>query len=189
MVQLPISPLTNSANDNGIPFCLQRPENAEQELKAFKELADIVSTGLLKYQYGQQEGGAQKVTFESENGFFDLESLVMSKSTDGMLIVRLFSDSGALQKRITPAMLRSRDPKSGEVIQDSPFLREAEESVGQDGPLVTIHKTGAKQSPSLIPNKVSRRGRYGFAVEWADGATIIYSMISVAKTAGATLKE
>ena len=43
-------------------------------------------------------------------------------------------------------------------------------------------------SPRLFPCKINRKGRYGYSVEWRDGATIIYSMISLAKAAGAKLQ-
>ena len=36
----------------------------------------------------------------------------------------------------------------------------------------------------LFPCKLEKKGRYGYSIEWADGATIIYSMFSLAKAAG-----
>lgn len=190
MVQLPISPLTNTGNDDGTPICLQRPDTAKKELAAFEDLADIVSGELLKYQYGQRDADdVGEVSFDNES--FDLSMVTLAKASDGFLTVRLFSDTGATQRRISPAMLRSRDPKTGDEIADSPFLEEARQGGASesDAAVVTIHKTGKKQSPSLIPNKVNRRGRYGFQVEWADGATIIYSMVSIARAAGGSINE
>jgi hypothetical protein len=193
LVQFPISPFTNTANDEGVPFCLQRPESAQQELSAFEALGDILTGELMKYQYGQREGDDfGMVAFGQGEEPFDLSTVTMTKSADGAVLnVRLFSDTGATQKRVSPARLRSRDPKTGEEIPDSPFLEEAnssDTSLHSDS-AVTVHKTGGKKSPSLIPTKVARRGRYGFAVEWADGATIIYSMFSIARAAGGTLNK
>jgi hypothetical protein len=47
-----------------------------------------------------------------------------------------------------------------------------------------VHRTAGKKSPSLIPSKVDKKGRYGYAVQWNDGAIIIYSVLSIAKAAG-----
>ena len=94
-------------------------------------------------------------------------------------IVRLYSPSGALQRRVLAAQLRSRDPRTGDVIDDSPFLHE-----GGEKPVIHVHKSNERVSPSIDPNSVERKGRYGFAVKWGDGATIIYSKKSVARAAG-----
>ena len=168
---------------------MERPENAEKELTAFGDLADIVSAELLKYQYGQREAdNIGSVFFGNES--FDLSTVTLSKSPDGFFTARMFSDSGAVQRRVSPAKLRSRDPKTGDEILDSPFLEEAsqDDNAGTEESVVTIHKTGRKKSPSLIPTKVDRRGRYGFQVEWGDGATVIYSLASIARAAGGTIE-
>jgi hypothetical protein len=190
LVQLPISLLTNTANDEGVPLCLERPEDAKQELSAFQILADTVSEKLLKYQYGHRDDdGIGLVSFGASEESFDVSTVTMLMSSDGTFTVRLFSETGAIQKQISPARLRSLDPKTGEEIPDSPFLREAKESESsQSDPVVTVHKTKGKQSPSLIPTKVERKGRYGFSVEFSDRAVIIYSMASIAKAAGGTIR-
>ena len=33
----------------------------------------------------------------------------------------------------------------------------------------------------LVPAKISKKEKYGYEVEWADGATIIYSLLAIAK--------
>lgn len=194
VVQLPLSPLTNAANENGQPFCLSRPAEAEKELSAFRTLAKIVSGSLLEYQFGRNDD-RKFVSFTEETEKFDLSTtaLSMDKSNEETLVIRLFSETGAVQKRINPALLRSRDPKTGDIIPDSPFLDAANESDEKSSkskdPIVTVHKTRGKRSPSIIPTQVNRRGRYGFSVNWADGATIIYSMTSIAKAAGGNMHE
>merc|ERR1719203_2436957 len=50
------------------------------------------------------------------------------------------------------------------------------------------HSHASSQSQSqinrrLFPVTLEKRGHYGYAVEWADGATVIYSMSSIAKAA------
>lgn len=37
----------------------------------------------------------------------------------------------------------------------------------------------------FIPTKLDKKGHYGYEIEFSDGATIIYSMLSVAIAAGA----
>lgn len=51
---------------------------------------------------------------------------------------------------------------------------------------VVTHHKGQEMNikPELFPARVEKKGIYGYSVEWADGATIIYSMISIAKAAG-----
>jgi Mrp family chromosome partitioning ATPase len=202
VVQLPISLFTNDANDVGVPLTISRPNDATAELTAYKLLSDIVSEELLRLQYGStsQSGNIVLVNFDSYSDInFDVANVSLSLDKtkgDEKLIVRIFSDSHAAQFYIsTPSDLRSRDPKTGDVIADSPYLainenlRNEETHNWSPDHVVTITKTSGKRSPSAIPTRVERRGRYGFAVEWADGATIIYSMRSLAKAAGGKLKN
>jgi Mrp family chromosome partitioning ATPase len=195
VVQLPISIATNNANDDGIPLTITRTREATKELTAYKKLADIVSEELLRLQYGPitHDETAEFVTFDAYGTtYFDVAnvSLVLDKTKGNeKLIVRLYSESNATQFPIpSPSDLRSRDPKTGDTITDSPYLNQTSykdtmSSHSQD-PVVKV----TKRSPSVIPVK-ERRGRYGFAVEWADGATIIYSMRSLARAAGGKLKK
>jgi Mrp family chromosome partitioning ATPase len=197
IVQLPISVATNDANDHGVPLTIARPIDATKELVAYGLLSDIISKELLRLQYDSHflDGLTELAAFDTYPGkSFDVATLTLSldKSKGSeTLSVRLFSDSDAVQWHISPARLRSRDPKTGETIPESPFLNDekSEEKSSQPhpDPVVTVTKKSIKRSPSVIPTKVERRGRYGFAVEWADGATIIYSMRSVARAVGGTI--
>jgi hypothetical protein len=185
VVQLPISEVTNAANETGIPFCLARPADAITELSSFRKLAIVVSEQLLKYQHGYKDD-EKFVVFGNE--IFDVSTATISidKSRGGDFTVRLFSDTGAVQKHISSAKLRSRDPKTGDEISGSPFLSPASLDLKSDV-VVTVHTANRKLSPSLVPTRAQRKGRYGFSVEWADGATIIYSTTCIAKAAGAVL--
>lgn len=198
LIQMAISPVTNNANDDGVPFCLSRPSEAEQELNAMRQLCDVVTGEILRGEFGQQVGGSnvkEIVVFPdtNENDLFDLNSLSLDLTNhSSMFTIRLFSDNSAVQRTVVPAALRSRDPKTGEEISSSPFLAEAREnppSTGSIDPMV--QKTGGtkKQSPSLVPSKVQRRGRYGFSVVWGDGSTIIYSTKSIARAAGGMVQS
>jgi hypothetical protein len=179
LIEMPMSVLASEANDKGQPLVLSRPEGAEQELVAYTDLARIVSGELLKTFYGTTES-SESVKFRDSVEEFAVASLDLSlDKTTKEFVVRLYSPAGALQKRVLAAQLRARDPRTGEVIDDSPFL----ERLGEQ-PAIHVHKSTDKLSPSLDPNRVERKGRYGFAVQWADGATIIYSKKSVARAAG-----
>lgn len=191
LVQIPISVKTNDANDGGSPLTISRPKEAAKELAAFRDLAAIVSRELLQLQFGSSTEGQEMVTFEADRIEFDVATatLLLAK-TKGRenFTVRLVSDSQAVQLSVPPAQLRSRDPKTGDTMPDSPYLAEEASSLHLDQ-VEKVTRAPGKRSPSIIPTKVERRGRYGFAVEWADGSTIIYSMRSIARAAGGVLKQ
>ena len=187
---MPISTEANKANDSGQPLALARPDKALEELRAFELLASTLCTELLKLQH-TPPGGDCIVSFGSTPEAFDLASLQLSKEKGSeLLAVRLYGESGALQLKVTPAQLRSRDPQSGDTITDSPFLDEAlAESPPSRDVVVALHKANSKKTPSLSVTRVDRKGRYGYSVQYADGATIIYSMKSLARAAGGDLTE
>ena len=183
----------NEAVDDGKPLSLSRPKGAEKELAAFRNLSDIVARELLQLQYGSPAEISEHVFFENETTLFDLSTttLAIDKGKE-QFSVRLFSDSAAIQEHVLPAQLRSRDPKTGETMPNSPYLdqdRGGLQGMEESDPMVTRTKPSQKRSPSVVPTKVERRGRYGFAVEWGDGATIIYSMRCLARAAGGTLTD
>lgn len=201
VIRMPISTNLNDANDGGEPLCLVRPETAAVELNAFQLLADSVSRKLLRIHYGDTEAQGE-VMLKDDYGDALTEKFgiatvhlnvdIASKS----LLVRFFSASGAVQKKVSAAALRARDPKTGNVLEDSPFKKyvrdEEASSSSAASSIVTVHKTASvkeKDHPSLSPTKVVKKGRYGYAVQWADGATIIYSKQSIAIAAGGTIVE
>jgi len=191
VVQLPISMAANAANDNGEPLCLRRPDDAGEELRAFEALAKFVSREILKIHFGWNvsEEGQVLVNFDSTpKDEYDIDTIQLSldKSGDGSFLVRLYGETGAVQKRVSAADLRSRDPKSGDVIEDSPFRNQIDTAAAPSDPIITVHKARSqkKKSPSLQPTGVERKGLYGFAVRWGDGATIIYSKKCIAVAAG-----
>mmetsp|Transcript_23083 Transcript_23083/g.49817 ORF Transcript_23083/g.49817 Transcript_23083/m.49817 type:complete len:274 (-) Transcript_23083:241-1062(-) len=120
--------------------------------------------------------------------------------------VRLFSNEGGYQKVISGGELRCRDPRSGQIEEgvtsgednslDAPRLHRSGcggSSGGQkqSSSMVQHHaasngSTSAEQD-GLFPAKVTKKGNYGYEVEWADGATIIYSLLAIAKAAGGKL--
>jgi Mrp family chromosome partitioning ATPase len=171
--RLPISTATNTANDSGNPLTVGRPIHAAEELYVMEKLGKTVARELLLSQHGQsgaiQEGGSRphKIVFPSSEADdeFDVASTHLAVSPEGF-VARFFSDKGAMQVTIPATSLRARHPKTGEILEDE-----------EDGMV--------KRSQRLLPAKLDPKGRYGYAVEWADGATIIYSMLSIGKAAGA----
>lgn len=170
---------TNDSNEDGVPLTLERPAGAILELQAYEQLAGIVSGELLQTYYGTTES-SENIKFHDSTEEFPVATVDLSlDSMTKEFIVRLYGPSGALQKRLRAAQLRARDPRTGDVIEDSPFLDQSGEK-----PAIHVHKSNERVSPSIDPNRVDRKGRYGFAVTWGDGATIIYSKKSVARAAG-----
>lgn len=177
---MPISTITNDANDNGSPLCVARPEDASDELQVFEQLAFLVSKELLLSRYKVSENlgliNIEGVEFEVEGISCSIEKGRAS------FVVRFFSDSAAKQVRIPSTQLRGRDPKNGEFLSN--HLKAVEsEGLSQKESIVTVHKANEKKDPTYTPTSIEQKGRYGFAVEWGDGATIIYSMRTVARAA------
>jgi MinD-like ATPase involved in chromosome partitioning or flagellar assembly len=195
LVQLPISVALNDANDDGIPLTVSRPKDATKELAAYELLSNIVSKELLRVQYasGFIDGLSELITFNTHpDKTFDVANVTLSLDRargNETLTVRIFSESDAIQWHIAPSQLRSRDPKTGDSIPDSPYDESKEQSLDLDPVVTETRATKKKRSPSVVPTKVERRGRYGFSVEWGDGATIIYSMRSIARAVGGILKS
>ena len=185
ITQLPISSVTNGANDDGAPICLTRPGEAEDELAAFQQLAKEVSNELLLLRYSEPDSSGL-VTIGGVQ--FEVESISCSIEADkASFSVRLYSESGATKVRVPAANIRDRDPKTGELLSgDSPEAENNASSSTTDD-MITVTKAKAKSKPrndpSIIPTSIEKKGKYGFAVEWDDGATIIYSMHAIAKTA------
>ena len=189
LCRLPISTLANEANDFGSPLCLTRPVEGELELNAFESLAKMVSKELFLLAYGQSpEKQLTYVSFEGKRGErFDLAKTELATVANEKLIsfvVRMFSDASALQVRVDPSELRRRDPKTGDTIGPAGEDQGARKSTGG---MVTFHPASVESIPdALSPQSVEKKGKYGYAVRWKDGATIIYSNLAIAKSAGAT---
>mmetsp|Transcript_14407 Transcript_14407/g.20296 ORF Transcript_14407/g.20296 Transcript_14407/m.20296 type:complete len:618 (+) Transcript_14407:123-1976(+) len=197
--QLPISTRTNEANDCGAPICLARPDDAKDELAVFEQLAKSVSKELLLIQNGVSSenisglGSPHTVTFAGGSEEFDVATIHLSiDSEKDAFTVRLFSEKGATQVTIPGKDLRFRHPKTGEKMDQQSNAQDskASESISHEDSMVDHYKHDSKtnQLPTLFPATIDKKGRYGYSVEWADGATIIYSMLSLAKAAGGEVK-
>lgn len=180
--QLPISQIANDANDAGLPLCIARPKEASTELRAFEKLAKIVSRELLQLPY-RVKGNDSYVTFEDGAENFDLSSIQLSKDKDALL-VRAFSEGGALQKRLNPENLRNRDPRTGDVLAGVD-----KESGEKADDMVTAYKASdsGNLSSNISPDRVEKKAKVGYEVTWSDGAKFIYSHRAIAKAAGGML--
>eukprot|EP00985_Skeletonema_marinoi_P018395 scaffold10263_cov143-Skeletonema_marinoi.AAC.2 len=160
---LPISETVSDSNESGKPFCCDEP-NGNSEV--FSKLADAVSADLLLLQHN-----------------------MMPASMQG-------HQGSGYQKIIGGDDLRSRNPKTGEVEENSSSNsgegdgKTVEHGCGggshssdrgSSQPSITVHHD---KKDNLFPAKLSKKGKYGYEVEWADGATIIYSLLAIAKAAG-----
>ena len=183
--QLPISTATNDANDSGSPLCLDRPAAATEELTVFQDLAYAISKELLLVQHnrttttttsGHDVDAPHRVSFQGNTKvLFDVASTYLAVASDNQgFVARFFSENGATEVIIAGTNLRERDPKTGNVL-------------GNSGNGMVQHHVA--NPPLLFPAKVERKGRYGYAVEYADGQTIIYSMLAIAKAAGGSPAE
>jgi Mrp family chromosome partitioning ATPase len=195
--QLPISETANNCNDTGVPICLSRPENAKKELEAFQKLAKIVSRELFPptFRAASSEG---MVIVEDEK--FDLSKIHLSE-VKGSLLIRFFSETGALQKRIPSQNLYALDPKTGVAIDDksSTSITIEKKQVrknNDDESMVSIYKA-ASSSPcntdrdrvKLVPDRIEEKGLVGFEITWSSGERFIYKRSVIAIAAGGILEK
>ncbi len=169
--QLPISGTANAAIDNGVPICLSRPDEAKAELDSFQKLATIVSRELFQLPHRKPSSEGMVLL---EDQYFDISTIQLSADGDSLMI-RFFSENGALQKKIRPENLRYRDPMSGD----------------NDSVVVSTHKSNASsvddQAMKIMPDRIEEKGRVGFEVTWSDGSRYIYRRSVIALAAGGDL--
>mmetsp|Transcript_17858 Transcript_17858/g.39583 ORF Transcript_17858/g.39583 Transcript_17858/m.39583 type:complete len:646 (+) Transcript_17858:42-1979(+) len=213
--RLPISTTLNECNDSGTPLCSQGVADGDdggdavagEERRVFAELAEAVATDLVLIQHGRQAGTtsgdgsktASAVRLEEAGDLeFDVPFTQLAVDNESeSFTVRLFSGEGGYQKTVPGAELRRRDPRTGDV--DDGLARSDAPRSGCGGggggggggatkrPMVEVHRGGDAPTSGarLFPASVTKKGNYGYEVEWADGATYIYSLWALARTAGA----
>ena len=180
--KFPISTLANDATEDGDPLTLSRPKGATEELSSFELLGDIVSRELYTLPHRTSEN-QDLIVFHGSEETFDLVSLQLSLDDDAErpLVIRIFSESGAMQLRFAPSELRSRDPKTGEVVGSSG--KSSKDATQQKKGMASVHKVDSSTKKNF-PQAVEKKGKYGYQVTWADGARIIYSMLAIVKAGG-----
>mmetsp|Transcript_27338 Transcript_27338/g.65538 ORF Transcript_27338/g.65538 Transcript_27338/m.65538 type:complete len:257 (-) Transcript_27338:3317-4087(-) len=177
LCQLPLSEKTSNANEQGIPLCLERTPDSQTEIAQFSKLGDIVSKAMFSLPF--QSTSLENGTVLLDNNEYDLSTLKLSHS-DGLLMVRLFSDDGATQVRIAPQLLRNVDPKTGVMLEDrSP--QKTDPIVEQKG-MVSLHKVRAPKPDlqNINVTRVEEKGKVGYEVTFNDGARFIYSRKAIA---------
>ncbi|KAL7535136.1 hypothetical protein ACHAXR_007025 [Thalassiosira sp. AJA248-18] len=158
---------------------------------------------------GKNGGGSNSVLAVTVDGAgdseFDVPFTQLSVDNDHKnFTVRLFSNEGGYQKVISGGDLRVRDPRTGE--EDLSAGEQKSQGAPTHGGCGSVGGSGASQKMSsmvqhhtanddidsqqleekdgLFPAKITKKGNYGYEVEWADGAKIIYSLLAIAKAAG-----
>ena len=178
--QLPISRVANEANDSGVPLSISRPDDAGAELSALEDLAKIVSKEIFHLPY-RSDQSQTTFKFEGSTEEFDISTIQLSKADDESLILRAFSDAGALQLRISPGTLRNRDPRTGASLGQP----EPNEQPQSKQPMVTVHR--ANSSPTEVTaERIEKKAKVGFEITWSDGSKFIYSRTAIAVAAGGT---
>jgi len=207
--QLPLSRHINLANESAVPLCLENPEKAKLELEAFNALAYSISRSLFLLQNGfpvkiasqdvDNEGFVQRSLYiDAGKSFMEVDPTSVKLSANlkkGAFVVRLFLEEkgAAMQIDVPPGRLRQTHPQTGEIM----------EGIGEDGAAIPSvsptdnsgeygHDHGTifvEQSNQHFPANVTRKGNYGYAVDYADGATIIYNFFSIARAAGAIITK
>ena len=202
--QLPLSQHTTDSIETGIPLCLARPLQAEQELQVYDDMAKF----LVKQMFAMQNGTSFNNTSNLEGVMFDSQSTAIFHVASALLkaneksksfTLRFFSntDGVATQVDIPAHVLRMTHPKTGERMDDrlddmAKTLTSPSTSSGCST-AVHVHREHTQPQPpqiklpKLFPVTLERKGQFGYSVEWADGATINYSMASLAKAAGGKL--
>ena len=206
--RLPISTTLNECNDSGTPLCSDGSAKdgegdavAGEERKVFAELAEAVATDLVLLQHGRlidpasgdgsSKAGGTVVRLEEAGDLeFDVPFTQLGVDNDAeSFTVRLFSGEGGYQKTVSGAELRRRDPRTGDVDDGLAGSDAPKGGCGgaAKGPMVEVHRGGDSPTSGarLFPASVTKKGNYGYEVEWADGATYIYSLWALARTAGA----
>jgi len=199
---LPISSTVNDSNDSGNPLCCENPSSAEEELATFSKLANAVCTDLLLLQHGGTPLSMKGIDSGKGNGNKNVLTVTVDEAGDSefdvpftqltldndhkKFTVRLFCNEGGYQKVISGSDLRMRDPRTGEAEADDTLENDIHEASIS---MVQHHTANADSNSSpkkggLFPAKITKKGNYGYEVEWADGAKIIYSLLAIVKAAG-----
>lgn len=144
------------------------------------------------------------ITEAGEDTEFDVPFTQLSVDNESRnFTVRLFSNDGGYQKVVSGRELRCRDPRTGEVdealVEISSVLHTSGGGCGSgkgsttspsssSSSMVQHHTVNSNsdtnQHDGLFPVNLTKKGNYGYEVEWADGSKIIYSLLSIAMAAG-----
>lgn len=176
VVRLPLSLACSEGNENGLPIVLNKNEDFSVESRSFSQLSDAVARELFLIQHGKKISNEEFVEFQGRK--FSVSNLRLSMNNESKeFIIRLFADDGALEIHVDGIDIRMRHPKSGKILVD----HDDTPATANGGCGSTGH--GSKKNLKLFPAKTEKRGHHGYLVDWADGAIIIYSMMSLAQAA------
>ena len=156
LVRIPLSEALSSANDSSLPIMLS-PPSASTEASAYTSLADVLVKKLFERDTMMD---VPLDTFSSSSSDpllidgkpVDLDAISLKFDKARGLLLRIFSENGATERVINPAVLLDTNPKTGE-------------SLG-----------GKSGNVRPVVRSIERKGSYGYAITWQNGATFIYSM-------------
>jgi len=144
------------------------------------------------------------ITEAGEDKEFDVPFTQLSVDNESRnFTVRLFSNDGGYQKVVSGRELRCRDPRTGEVDEAFVEVSSVPHTSGggcgsgkgstttppsSSSSMVQYHIANSgsdtNKQDGLFPVNLTKKGNYGYEVEWADGSKIIYSLLSIAMAAG-----
>jgi len=202
IISMPLSMTLNDANESGTPLCVmtQPDDSAHLELNLYENIASNVSKELFLLQHGYDTISKEEKHISIHGRLFDVSSLYLSANNEKKKFkIRLFTKeheyltgAAALEVDINGYDLRVLDPKTGNldshVLNDGHSPRTSTVQSFQKVNQIEIshikknNDDYAKQW-KLFPVTLEKKGKYGYAVHWNDGATIIYSMKSLAQVA------
>jgi len=181
--EMPISSLINQSNDEGTPIMLSNSYQGQLEVEIYDTFASSVSQALFIERYNRTSNAQGNLNIGEKDCSIDSSnlSIKINSSSQGFTI-RMFLGHSAEQINIDGKQLRARDPQSGKINQET--LAEFRKEEEKENERIVITQTRNSINTILeekwIPKSISRKGNYGFIVEWNDGAKIIYSVSCIA---------
>ncbi|GMH62020.1 hypothetical protein TL16_g03392 [Triparma laevis f. inornata] len=156
LVRIPMSEAVSKANDDGVPVALL---GTAEEASAYEELAAILTRRLFDRDICPSSQPSDPSESELEASPSTVDSIDVNNVSltydhnRKSFVIRIFSEDGASESLADPEALRTVNPKTGELLEDT-----------------------KKNTRMLAVKATERKGSYGYAVTWGNGATFIYSM-------------
>jgi len=123
-----------------------------------------------------QQGTQEPILIDDKP--IDMDSLSLRFDKNRGLLLRVFAEDGAYERLVDAEALLDSNPKTGESmggknknVKPAGKLDGWERSVCQSSNTLSDL---LRSAPTV--NSIDRKGSYGYAVTWSNGATFIYSM-------------
>ncbi|GMH77408.1 hypothetical protein TrST_g9189 [Triparma strigata] len=156
LVRIPMSEAVSAANDDGVPVALL---GTTEEALAYEQLATVLTRRLFDRDttpstpHPSDPSESELEASPSTVDNVDVNSVSLTYDPNRKsFVIRIFSENGASENLIDPEALRTVNPKTGEPLEDT-----------------------KKNDRMLAVKATERKGSYGYAVTWGNGATFIYA--------------